>query len=198
MKKKMRQLLGKLKNSGSRKQKAAGIGCLAAAAVCFALIGQINGRAEMAAIDGLNQKYEKESDGVYLVETEAQILELRDVKDSSVTTGKTFKLKQDVSVSLYGRGAASGIFAGTFDGNGYAITFTDVELTSTAAGTSADANEGVLFGTLASGAEVKNLFVELPSDASYTRTSNRGSTVEAEEGWEKERGNSGRAGSDTE
>ena len=185
MKEKMRQLLGKLKNGGSRKQKVAGAGCVAAAAVCFALIGQINSRAEMVKIDGLAQKYEKESEGVYLVETAAQILELRDVKDSSVTTGKTFKLKKDIEVSLAAQGVADGIFYGTFDGNGYAITFTDVELTSNAAGTSTDANEGVLFGTLASGAEVKNLFVELPSDASYTRTVDRGSTVEAEGGWEK-------------
>lgn len=163
-------------NNKAWKRKAAGAGCLAAATVSLSLIGSVTGRAEMVNINGLNQQYQQVSENVYLVESAAQVLELRDVSET-VTVGKTFKLKQDISVSLAAQGPANGSFAGTFDGEGYVLTFTDVNLTSNAAAGTKDVSEGVLFGSLKNGAVVEDLLIQLPADASYTRTSDKGSTA---------------------
>ena len=89
-------------------KKTAGAACLLAAVVLLGFLGNMDAGAQTVKIVGLSQTYEQDADGNYLVGTQEQFLELRDVKDASVTKEKTFKLKSDLSIesSLTARGPA--------------------------------------------------------------------------------------------
>ena len=174
----IQKLWKRWKEDKGLQKKTAGAACLLAAVVLLGFLGNMDAGAQTVKITGLSQTYEQDTDGSYLVETEAQFLELRDVEETSVTKEKTFKLKSDLSIesSLTARGPATGTFAGTFDGNGYKLIFSEVKLSSSNITSNENVKEGVLFGTLAKGATVRNLIVELPEGSTYTRTDDRGST----------------------
>lgn len=88
---------------------------------------------------------------------------------SGETNGKTYTLTQDITISSVSS-AATGTFAGTFDGGGHVITIEDIDITDS---TSGAVNHGVLFGTVTG--TVENLIVDVAdTDPTYTRISNAG------------------------
>lgn len=171
----IQKLWKRWKEDKGLQKKTAGAACLLAAVVLLGFLGNMDAGAQTVKIVGLSQTYEQDTDGSYLVETEAQFLELRDVEDVSVTKGKIFKLKSDLSIksSLTARGPATGTFAGTFDGNGYRLIFSNVNLSSSSGTSNVNVKEGLLFGTLAEGSSVRNLIVELPENSIYRRNYDR-------------------------
>ena len=96
---------------------AAGTLCLAAAIGILVLGLGIGSRAADTVNlgTGLSENFEVASDGAYLVESAGQLKNL-----GLATTGtedKTFRLKQDLEIGI--TSAATGTFAGTFDGDGH-------------------------------------------------------------------------------
>lgn len=158
--------IGKLLKKKQWKWTAAGVLCLAMAAMIFAMGTALGVQAESVTLGNTAVELEK-SGNAYLIKTDAQLLALRNATEEE-TSGKTFRLDADLSINESNT-TAKGIFAGTLDGNGHILTFqasTDMHLTSSAAGA---VSEGLLFGTVTG--TVQNLIVDVQSAVSYTRTS---------------------------
>lgn len=104
----------------------------------------------------------QQEDGIYLVETEAQLLALGGATKDE-TAGKSFRLTKDIAVTSLGT-AQKGTFAGTLDGDGHMVTYKNVNIISQddQAG-KVTINEGILFGALTTEGIIENLFLNIGS-----------------------------------
>ena len=153
----------------STKYAAAGTLLLALAGAALALSVGSGARAADITLGENTYNFETDSDGALLIEDNEDLEALRNA--GTGTANHVFRLANDLEVSFTGVNVASGIFEGEFDGDGHVITITDINLTS--AGSEGDSvSEGILFGTIAKGASVHDLIIDVTdADASYTRTS---------------------------
>ncbi len=150
----------------------AGICLLLLAGVMLALGTGNRAEAANVTLNGRTLSLDTDSDGAYLIKT-ADDLKALGMAQESETSGKTFKLAGDLTVDSI-TDAATGTFAGTFDGNGYIITIEKLAITTGKDET--QASEGVLFGTVTG--KVENLVVNITDkSASYTRASDAGTEV---------------------
>lgn len=147
---------------------AAGTLCLMMAAGIMAL-GLGTGARAAGTIEDLNN-----AGGNISSASEFELLRNASLDD---TRGNTYTLTRDITISSV-TSAATGTFAGTFDGGGHVITIEDINITDvdyTESGTVevGAVNHGVLFGTVTG--TVTNLIIDVTdNDASYTRISNAG------------------------
>ena len=147
---------------------AAGTLCLAAAIGILVLGLGIGSRAAHTVNlgTGLSENFEVASDGAYLVESAGQLKNLG--LATTGTEGKTFRLKQDLEIGI--TSAATGTFAGTFDGDGHVIKINHLDITDRTPGTGA---QGAIFGTVSG--TVENLIIDVThGNASYERISDAG------------------------
>ena len=153
----------------STKYAAAGTLLLALAGAALALSVGSGARAADITLGENTYNFETDSDGALLIEDNEDLEALRNA--GAGTANHVFRLANDLEVSFTGVNVASGTFEGEFDGDGHVITITDINLTS--AGSEGDSvSEGILFGTIAEGASVHDLIIDVTdADASYTRTS---------------------------
>ena len=156
--------IGKLLKNKSWRWTAGGVMCLVLAAMIFALSSGVGASAESVNLgNSVSIELDKDQSGAYLIETEDQLEKLGNATEG--TSGKIFKLESDIDINV--TSAATGTFAGTFDGNGHVITINSVsELVNSDVGT---VREGLLFGTVSG--IVQNLIVDIKTDVKYTRTS---------------------------
>lgn len=148
---------------------AAGLFCLVAAVLVLILGNGMGAQAESRG--DYNIDHFSISGDTYLVTSVSQLLELGNATVDQ-TENKKFKLANDLTISSINT-AATGIFAGTFDGNGHVITITELQISDSTPGKAA---QGVLFGTVTG--SVNNLIVDIKDkNASYTRTSDAGVTI---------------------
>lgn len=148
---------------------AAGLFCLVAAVLVLILGNGIGVQAESRG--DYNIDHFRISGDTYLVTSVSQLLELGNANEVQ-TENKKFKLTNDLTISSINT-AATGTFAGTFDGNGHVITITKLKISDSTPGKAA---QGVLFGTVTG--SVNNLIVDIKDkNASYTRTSDAGVTI---------------------
>lgn len=161
--------LAKLWNRKGGGYALAGICLLLLAGVVLALGTGNRAEAANVTLNGRSLSLDTDSDGAYLIKT-ADDLQALGMAQESETSGKTFKLAGDLTVDSI-TDAATGTFAGTFDGNGYIITIEKLAITT--GKDEAQASEGVLFGTVTG--TVENLAVMIEDEeASYTRESDAG------------------------
>ena len=148
---------------------AAGLFCLVAAVLVLILGNGMGAQAESRG--DYNIDHFQISGDTYLVTSVSQLLELGNANEVQ-TENKKFKLTNDLTISSINT-AATGTFAGTFDGNGHVITITKLKISDSTPGKAA---QGVLFGTVTG--SVNNLIVDIKDkNASYTRTSDAGVTI---------------------
>ena len=148
---------------------AAGLFCLVAAVLILILGNGMGAQAESRG--DYNIEHFQISEDTYLVTSVSQLLELGNA-NAAQTENKKFKLTNDLTISSINT-AATGKFAGTFDGNGHVITITELKISDSTPGKAA---QGVLFGTVTG--SVNNLIVDIKDkNASYTRTSDAGVTI---------------------
>ena len=148
---------------------AAGLFCLVAAVLVLILGNGMGAQAESRG--DYNIDHFSISGDTYLVTSVSQLLELGNANEVQ-TENKKFKLTNDLTISSINT-AATGTFAGTFDGNGHVITITKLKISDSTPGKAA---QGVLFGTVTG--SVNNLIVDIKDkNASYTRTSDAGVTI---------------------
>lgn len=161
--------LAKLWNRKGGGYALAGICLLLLAGVVLALGTGNRAEAANVTLNGRSLSLDTDSDGAYLIKT-ADDLQALGMAQESETSGKTFKLAGDLTMDSI-TDAATGTFAGTFDGNGYIITIEKLAITT--GKDEAQASEGVLFGTVTG--TVENLAVMIEDEeASYTRESDAG------------------------
>lgn len=150
----------------STKYAAAGTLLLALAGAALALSVGNGARAEAIALGGRTLSLNTDEDGAYLIEDEADLEALRTA--SADQTNHTFRLASDLTVSSITT-AATGTFAGKFDGAGHVITIENINISDS---TSGEVSHGILFGTVDANAAVYDLIINITdADASYTRTS---------------------------
>lgn len=165
---KVRERIRKTWKKKGFRYSAAGTLCLMLAAGIMAL-GLGTGARAAGTIGELNTA------GGYI--SSASDFELLRNASETDTTGKTYTLTQDITISSI-TSAATGTFDGTFDGGGHVITIEDIDITDvsyTESGTVevGAVDHGILFGTVTG--TVTNLIVDVTDDdASYTRISNAG------------------------
>ena len=164
---------------------AAGTLCLAAAIGILVLGLGIGSRAaENLTLGKLSVKFNTTTaDGktVYLVENADQMSKLGQAS-AEQTKEKTFRLKQDLEMEI--TSAATGTFAGTFDGDGHVIKIAKLAINDSTSGTEAQGvSQGALFGTVSG--TVENLIIDVTAEnASYERISDAGVTGSSEKGQE--------------
>lgn len=150
----------------STKYAAAGTLLLALAGAALALSVGNGARAEAIALGGRTLSLNTDEDGAYLIEDKADLEALRTA--SADQTNHTFRLASDLTVSSITT-AATGTFAGKFDGAGHVITIENINISDS---TSGEVSHGILFGTVDANAAVYDLIINITdADASYTRTS---------------------------
>ena len=143
----------------STKYAAAGTLLLALAGAALALSVGSGARAA-SSISELN-----DADGQ--ITTADEFLLLRNASEEE-TSGNTYTLMQDIVIDEIFT-AATGTFAGTFNGNGHVITIENINISDS---TSEKVSHGILFGTVGANAAVYDLIINITDeDASYTRTS---------------------------
>lgn len=158
----------------STKYAAAGTLLLALAGAALALSVGNGARAEEITLGDHN--FEIDSDGALLIKNNGDLEALRNIRTG--TASNIFRLANDLEVSFTGVNVASGTFEGEFDGDGHVITITEINLTSDGS-EGGSVSEGILFGTIAGGASVHDLIIDVTAaDASYTRTSTVGHSSE--------------------
>lgn len=140
---------------------AGGVMCLAVAAIIFALSADFSAEADTITIG--EQSFIQDTDGSYLIDSAEKMIAL---SNATSGTNGTFKLTEDITVSV--SAPATGIFEGTFDGNGHVITINSAGISSNKAG---EVSQGLLFGTVSDNGTVKNVIIDFAGDISYTRTS---------------------------
>lgn len=154
---------------------AAGTLCLAVAIGILVLGLGIGSRAaENLTLGKLSVKFNTTTaDGVtvYLVENADQMSKLGQASVEQ-TAGKTFRLNQDLDMEI--AMAATGTFAGTFDGDGHVIKIVNLDINDRTSGTEAQGvSQGALFGTVSG--KVESLVIDVThGNASYQRTSDAG------------------------
>lgn len=157
---------------------AAGTLCLAAAIGILVLGLGIGSRAESLAL-GTDPKinFETTTDGdgktIYLIDSAEQISKLGQASEEQ-TREKIFRLNKDLEIGI--TSAATGTFAGTFDGNGHVIKINHLDITDSTSGTETQGvSQGALFGTVSG--TVENLIIDVTDgEATYQRTSDAGVT----------------------
>lgn len=164
---KVRRRIGMIMRRRGRKYGVAGTLCLMAAAVVLALSAGMGARAADITLGSQTVSLKEDAEGNYLIETEAQLRALG-AASSEETADKTFKLGSDLDAEEV-TSAASGTFAGTFDGGGHVVTIGAVKIEDASKGA---VTQGVLFGTVTG--TVRNLIVDIKGDASYSRKSDAG------------------------
>ena len=165
---------------------AAGTLCLAAAIGILVLGLGIDSRAESLAL-GTDPKinFETTTDGdgktIYLIDSAEQISKLGQASEEQ-TREKIFRLNKDLEIGI--TSAATGTFAGTFDGNGHVIKINHLDITDSTPGTETQGvSQGALFGTVSG--TVENLIIDVTDgEATYQRTSDAGVTESSEKGQE--------------
>ena len=165
---------------------AAGTLCLAAAIGILVLGLGIGSRAESLAL-GTDPKinFETTTDGdgktIYLIDSAEQISKLGQASEEQ-TREKIFRLNKDLEIGI--TSAATGTFAGTFDGNGHVIKINHLDITDSTPGTETQGvSQGALFGTVSG--TVENLIIDVTDgEATYQRTSDAGVTESSEKGQE--------------
>lgn len=157
---------------------AAGTLCLAAAIGILVLGLGIGSRAaKNLTLGQLSVKFNTTTaDGktVYLVENADQMAKLGQAS-AEQTAGKMFRLNQDLDMEI--AMAATGIFAGTFDGDEHVIRINHLEIEDSAKDTNkTGVSQGALFGTVSG--TVESLVIDVThGNASYQRTSDAGVEV---------------------
>ena len=155
----------------STKYAAAGTLLLALAGAALALSLGTGAQAAEITLGEKNLTLEQDSDGAYLIKNAEDLNALRTATEDQ-TENNTFRLSGDLDITSITT-AATGTFAGIFDGGGHVITIGDININT--AKTKVGAAEGVLFGTVTG--TVQNLIVDITDpDASYTRESDAGVT----------------------
>lgn len=155
----------------STKYAAAGTLLLALAGAALALSLGTGAQAAEITLGEKNLTLEQDSDGAYLIKNAEDLNALRTATEDQ-TENNTFRLSGDLDLTSITT-AATGTFAGTFDGGGHVITIENININT--AETVKGAAEGVLFGTVTG--TVENLIVDITDpDASYTRESDAGVT----------------------
>lgn len=150
----------------STKYAAAGTLLLALSGAALALGVGSGARAAEVTLGDQIIDLNTDEDGAYLIEDEADLEALRTA--SADQTNHTFRLASDLTVSSITT-AATGTFAGKFDGAGHVITIENINISDS---TSGEVSHGILFGTVDANAAVYDLIINITdADASYTRTS---------------------------
>ena len=165
---------------------AAGTLCLAAAIGILVLGLGIDSRAESLAL-GTDPKinFETTTDGdgktIHLIDSAEQISKLGQASEEQ-TREKIFRLNKDLEIGI--TSAATGTFAGTFDGNGHVLKINHLDITDSTPGTETQGvSQGALFGTVSG--TVENLIIDVTDgEATYQRTSDAGVTESSEKGQE--------------
>ena len=165
---------------------AAGTLCLAAAIGILVLGLGIGSRAESLAL-GTDPKinFETTTDGdgktIHLIDSAEQISKLGQASEEQ-TREKIFRLNKDLEIGI--TSAATGTFAGTFDGNGHVLKINHLDITDSTSGTEAQGvSQGALFGTVSG--TVENLIIDVTDgEATYQRTSDAGVMESSEKGQE--------------
>ena len=154
---------------------AAGTLCLAAAIGILVLGLGIGSRAETSVTLGnLDVNFDtitESEETVYLVENADQMAKLGQAS-AKQTAGKTFRLNQDLDMEI--AMAATGTFAGTFDGDEHVIRINKLKIEDSAEDTNkTGVSQGALFGTVSG--TVESLVIDVTyGSASYQRTSDAG------------------------
>lgn len=155
---------------------AAGTLCLAVAIGILTLGLGIGSRAAETSVTlgDLNVNFDtitESEETVYLVENTEQMSKLGQAS-AEQTNDKTFRLKQDLDIGI--TSAATGTFAGTFDGDGHVIKINQLNITDSTPGTETQGvSQGALFGTVSG--TVENLIIDVTAEnASYERISDAG------------------------
>lgn len=155
---------------------AAGTLCLAAAIGILTLGLGIGSRAAETSVTlgDLDVNFDtitESGETVYLVENTEQMSKLGQAS-AEQTNDKTFRLKQDLDIGI--TSAATGTFAGTFDGDGHVIKINQLNITDSTPGTETQGvSQGALFGTVSG--TVENLIIDVTAEnASYERISDAG------------------------
>ncbi len=163
---------------------AAGTLCLAAAIGILVLGLGIGSRAGSLTLGtGPDINFETTTDGngkpIYLIDSAEQMLKLGQAS-AEQTSAKTFRLNQDLEMNI--TSAATGTFAGTFDGDGHVIKISHLRIPDSTPGTGTQGvSQGALFGTVSG--MVENLIIDVTDEnASYERTSDAGVTGSSETG----------------
>lgn len=169
---KLRERIGSIWKKKSTRYMVAGTLCLVAAATAFAFVSGIGVRAQSLTLGGVTLDLTP-IDGAtdaYWIETADQLAKLGNATEG--TNGKTFQLKNDITIGTQITAPATGTFAGTFDGGGHVITYEDIAIAVTdVTPTSESKVNGVLFGTVTGTGRITNLIVDVQdTDASYTRS----------------------------
>lgn len=165
---------------------AAGTLCLAAAIGILVLGLGIGSRAESLAL-GTDPKinFETTTDGdgktIHLIDSAEQISKLGQASEEQ-TREKIFRLNKDLEIGI--TSAATGTFAGTFDGNGHVLKINHLDITDSTPGTETQGvSQGALFGTVSG--TVENLIIDVTDgEATYQRTSDAGVMESSEKGQE--------------
>ena len=156
---------------------AAGTLCLAVAIGILTLGLGIGSRAETSVkLGDLDVNFDtitESGETVYLVENTEQMSKLGKAS-ADQTKGKIFHLNKDLEIGI--KSAATGTFAGTFDGNGHVIKINQLNITDRTPGTETQGvSQGALFGTVSG--TVENLIIDVTAEnASYERISDAGVT----------------------
>ncbi|MDY4546917.1 MAG: hypothetical protein SO454_08595, partial [Candidatus Choladocola sp.] len=165
---------------------AAGTLCLAAAIGILTLGLGIGSRAAETSVTlgDLNVNFDtitESEETVYLVENTEQISKLGQASEAQ-TSGKIFRLNKDLEIGI--TSAATGTFAGTFDGDGHVIKINHLDITDSTPGTETQGvSQGALFGTVSG--IVENLIIDVTDEnASYERISDAGVMESSEKGQE--------------
>ena len=155
---------------------AAGTLCLAAAIGILTLGLGIGSKAESLELGtGPDINFDTTADGdgrtIYLIDSAEQISKLGQAS-ADQTKEKTFRLNQDLDIGI--TSAATGTFAGTFDGDGHVIKINRLDITDRTSGTETQGvSQGALFGTVSG--TVENLIIDVTDEnASYERISDAG------------------------
>ena len=154
---------------------AAGTLCLAAAIGILTLGLGIGSRAAETSVklgdldvnfDTITESGDRVSGGKHRADVKAWAGECGSDKR------ETFRLNQDLDIGI--TSAATGTFAGTFDGDGHVIKINQLNITDSTPGTETQGvSQGALFGTVSG--TVENLIIDVTAEnASYERISDAG------------------------
>ncbi len=137
---------------------AAGLFCLVAAVLVLILGNGIGAKAEERT-DSVIENLKPGTDGICSITTAEQLLALGNAT-ADQTTGMNFKLANDLDISSITT-AATGTFAGTFDGDGHVITIESLKIKDSISRSA----HGVLFGTVTG--TVQNVIVDIKDEGAY-------------------------------
>lgn len=165
---------------------AGGVACLLVAALMFGMLSELGVKADEISLgnDTIDLHPVEGEENTYWLENASQLQKLGNAV--SGTEGLTFRLKNDIAMGSI-KSPATGNFAGVLDGNGYVITYEDIDIVVTDEVASSDSVEnGLMFGSVSG--TIQNLVIDIQdTDASYTRKTKNpynelvGSPVFAEE-----------------